>query len=118
MVFIEEVENGLDPRTVGLVVDLMRSAAQRGRSQIIATTHSPYLLDMLDLDDVMLCERGEKGPSFSWPGSRAELQAWREDFMPGRLYTMNALQQASTPAAVAIAPQVGEAPAGGWGDDA
>lgn len=116
VVFIEEVENGLDPRTVGLVVDLMRSAAKSGCSQIIATTHSPYLLDMLDLDDVLLCERGEKGPEFSWPGSRVEMQAWRDNFMPGRLYTMNALQRARLPSADAHAATVGEAPEGGWGD--
>lgn len=117
VVFIEEVENGLDPRTVGLVVDLMRAAAQNGRTQIIATTHSPYLLDMLDLDDVLLCERGEKGPAFSWPGSRAEMQAWRDNFMPGRLYTMNALQREAEPAAGETTPQVGEAPDGGWGNE-
>jgi len=117
VVFIEEVENGLDPRTVGLVVDLMRAAAQSGRTQIIATTHSPYLLDMLDLDDVLLCERGEKGPAFSWPGSRAEMQAWRDSFMPGRLYTMNALQREAEPAAGETTPQVGEAPEGGWGNE-
>lgn len=117
VVFIEEVENGLDPRTVGLVVDLMRAAAQSGRTQIIATTHSPYLLDMLDLDDVLLCERSEKGPEFSWPGSRAEMQAWRDNFMPGRLYTMNALQRDPLPSTdVPVAAQ-GEAPVGGWGDD-
>ncbi|MBK9442916.1 MAG: AAA family ATPase [Comamonadaceae bacterium] len=116
VVFIEEVENGLDPRTVGLVVDLMRSAAQSGRSQIIATTHSPYLLDMLDLDDVLLCERGAKGPEFSWPGSRAEMQAWRQNFMPGRLYTMNALQRDPLPGTDAPAVIDGEAPEGGWGD--
>jgi predicted ATPase len=117
VVFIEEVENGLDPRTVGLVVDLMRAAAKSERSQIIATTHSPYLLDMLDLDDVLLCERGEKGPEFSWPGSRAEMQAWRENFMPGRLYTMNALQRAPSPSADAPVDTDGEAPEGGWGND-
>lgn len=117
VVFIEEVENGLDPRTVGLVVDLMRAAAKSGRSQIIATTHSPYLLDMLDLDDVLLCERGENGPTFSWPGSRAEMQAWRDNFMPGRLYTMNALQREPAPIAKAPTPQAGEAPKGGWGDE-
>ena len=117
VVFIEEVENGLDPRTVGLVVDLMRAAAQSGRTQIIATTHSPYLLDMLDLDDVLLCERSERGPEFSWPGSRAEMQAWRDNFMPGRLYTMNALQRDPLPSTdVPVAAQ-GEAPVGGWGDD-
>lgn len=115
VVFIEEIENGLDPRTLGLVVDLMRSAAQSGSSQIIATTHSPYLLDMLDLDDVLLCERGDKGPEFSWPGSRAEMQAWRQSFMPGRLYTMSALQRGNLPVVDAIAATEGEAPAGGWG---
>lgn len=117
VIFIEEVENGLDPRTVGLVVDLMRAAAKSGRTQVIATTHSPYLLDMLDLDDVLLCERGEKGPEFSWPGSRAEMQTWRDSFMPGRLYTMNALQREAKPAAGETIPQVGEAPEGGWGDE-
>lgn len=117
VIFIEEVENGLDPRTVGLVVDLMRAAAKSGRTQIIATTHSPYLLDMLDLDDVLLCERGDKGPAFSWPGSRAEMQAWRDNFMPGRLYTMNALQHEAKPAVGDATPRGGEAPAGGWGDE-
>lgn len=116
VVLIEEVENGLDPRTVGLVVDLMRAAAKSGRSQIIATTHSPYLLDMLDLDDVLLCERGGKGPEFSWPGSRTEMQAWRQNFMPGRLYTMSALQRSHVPEAPAAAMD-GEAPEGGWGDE-
>jgi predicted ATPase len=117
VLFIEEVENGLDPRTVGLVVDLMRAAAQGGRTQVIATTHSPYLLDMLDLDDVLLCERGEKGPAFSWPASRKEMKAWRDKFMPGRLYTMNALQREPAPHAKATPAATGEAPEGGWGDD-
>lgn len=117
VLFIEEVENGLDPRTVGLVVDLMRVAAQSGRTQVIATTHSPYLLDMLDLDDVLLCERGEKGPAFSWPASRKEMKAWRDKFMPGRLYTMNALQRTSVSRTEVAPPMQGEAPEGGWGDD-
>lgn len=117
VVFVEEIENGLDPRTLGLVVDLMRAAADSGRSQIIATTHSPYLLDMLDLDDVLLCERGNKGPEFTWPGSRSEMQAWRQNFMPGRLYTMNALQREPEQAADAPAVTVGESPVGGWGAD-
>ena len=117
VVFIEEVENGLDPRTVGLVVDLMRSAASSGRTQLIATTHSPYLLDMLDLDDVLLCERGPKGPAFSWPASRKEMMAWRDRFMPGKLYTMSALQHEPQAPIADNKPQEGEAPARGWGED-
>lgn len=116
VLMIEEVENGLDPRTIGLVVDLMQAASKKGHLQIIATTHSPYLLDMLDLDDVLLCERGEKGPGFSWPASRKEMKAWRDKFTPGRLYTMNALQRAPVSRTEAAPPTQGEAPEGGWGD--
>ncbi len=112
VVFIEELENGLDPRTLGLVVDMMRDATRDGRTQVIATTHSPYLLDMLDLEDVLLCERGPKGPEFNWPASRADMQHWRTRFLPGRLYTMSALQTVETPTATKAA----EAPEGGWGE--
>lgn len=118
VIFIEEVENGLDPRTVGLVVDLMRTAAKSGRTQVIVTTHSPYLLDMLDLDDVLLCERGPKGPAFSWPASRTEMKAWRDRFLPGKLYTMSALQHKPEVSNDDDKPQPAEAPEGGWGEDA
>lgn len=116
VIFIEEVENGLDPRTVGLVVDLMRAAAKSGRTQVIATTHSPYLLDMLDLDDVLLCERGPKGPAFSWPAGHTEMKEWRNRFLPGKLYTMSALQHEPEAPIADSNPQQGEAPEGGWGE--
>ena len=116
VIFIEEVENGLDPRTLGLVVDLMRAAAKSGRTQVIATTHSPYLLDMLDLDDVLLCERGPKGPAFSWPADHTEMKAWRNRFLPGKLYTMSALQHEPEAPIADDNPKQGEAPEGGWGE--
>ena len=117
VLLIEELENGLDPRTIGLVVDLMRTATMSGRLQVIATTHSPYLLDMLELDDVLLCERGVNGPMFTWPSSRAEMQIWRNNFMPGKLYTMNALQHEPKAPIADDIRQEGEAPARGWGEE-
>lgn len=114
VIFIEEIENGLDPRTVSLLVDEIRRVTQSGEKQVIVTTHSPYLLDLLELDDVLLCERGENGPEFTWPASHEEMEHWRSRFLPGRLYTMNALRKKTRP----ISPQVsGELPEGGWGTD-
>jgi predicted ATPase len=55
---IEEVENGLDPWTLQQVVDALRDAAGRG-VQVVLTTHSPYLLDRLELDDVVHVERAK-----------------------------------------------------------
>lgn len=114
VIFIEEIENGLDPRTIGLIVDLLKAATAAQKTQIVTTTHSPYLLDQLELDEVLLCERSEDGPQFSWPAERKELEHWRQRFMPGRLYTMNALQRAGEPAPLGKVAEP-EAPKGGWG---
>ncbi|MAQ94825.1 MAG: chromosome segregation protein SMC [Rhodothermaceae bacterium] len=98
LIVIEELENGLDPRTIHLIVSEIRDYVARGNRQVIATTHSPYLLDLLDLDDLILAERvasKKVGPhvTFSRPGDEARLVEWAQDFSPGRLYTMGRLSQ-------------------------
>jgi hypothetical protein len=37
----------LEPRTLDLIVEEIRNAIESGKTQIIATTHSPYFLDLL-----------------------------------------------------------------------
>jgi predicted ATPase len=53
---IEEIENGLDPWVVQRVVQHLRAASDQG-VQVIVTTHSPWLLDDVPLDDILLVER-------------------------------------------------------------
>src|SRR5260370_36494369 len=57
LIVIEEIENGLDPNSVYLIVDEIRRAIADGRTQIILTTHSPYLLVLLYIDHIMLVNR-------------------------------------------------------------
>jgi predicted ATPase len=117
VIFIEEIENGLDPRTVGLVVDLVREATASGRTQVIATSHSPYLLDLLELEDLVLCQRDASGePKFRRADSDKALQAWREDFTPGKLYAMGRLQQMGHEVAAPGSEAPPQAPRGGWED--
>lgn len=117
VIFIEEIENGLDPRTVGLVVDLLKEATGAGRTQVIATSHSPYLLDLLELEDLVLCQRDAAGePRFHRAGSDKALQVWRKDFTPGKLYTMGRLQQMGRGLPQGDAPATPHAPEGGWDD--
>lgn len=91
LAIIEEVENGLDPRTIHLLVDEIRNTVESGRTQIILTTHSPYLLDLLDLSHIVLVDRVNGEPTFSRPADQESLQEWTRDFGPGRLYTMDLL---------------------------
>jgi predicted ATPase len=87
---VEEVENGLDPRTIQLLVEEMRAAVEAGTTQIILTTHSPYLLDLLDLSQIVVVERVDGQPTFTRPDKEG-LAKWAESFAPGRLYTMGRL---------------------------
>jgi predicted ATPase len=90
---IEEIENGLDPRTLNLIVEEIRNAATTGETQVVLTTHSPYLLNLLDLSHIVIVERDEGQPVFRRP-VRSELTGWAEKFSPGKLYTMGRLSGA------------------------
>jgi predicted ATPase len=87
LLIVEELENGLDPRTLNLVVEEIRTAITSGTTQVICTTHSPYLLDLLDLSHIVMvdCEDGET--VFHRPDGK-ELAEWAKSFSPGLLYTM------------------------------
>lgn len=93
LILVDEIENGLDPRTLGLLVEEIRTAVQSGRTQVIATTHSPYFLDLLALSHIVTVNRIESQPCFSRPADQTTLQGWREKFSPGRLYTMGLLDR-------------------------
>jgi predicted ATPase len=93
LIVIEEIENGLDPRTIHLIVEEIRNAVESGRIQVMLTTHSPYLLDLLDLSHIILVERVNGQPTFTRPADQKSLQEWAKTFGPGRLYTMDRLSR-------------------------
>ena len=94
VIIIEEIENGLDPRTIHLLVDEIRYFIESGRGQVIVTTHSPYLLDLLKLSQLVVVERDTSGaPVFTRPASQKSLEEWAQKFSPGKLYTMGKLKR-------------------------
>jgi AAA15 family ATPase/GTPase len=48
LLVLEELENGIHPTRLHLLLQLIEQQAQQGKVQTIATTHSPPLLLMLD----------------------------------------------------------------------
>jgi predicted ATPase len=60
---IEEIENGIHPTRLRLLVLLLRSQSANGRPQVMATSHSPLVLDWLNEDDygtTFLCQKDEE----------------------------------------------------------
>ncbi len=95
VIFIEEMEDGLDPRTIGMLVEEIRRAVSTGRTQIVATTHSPYLLDLLLFEHVVVVEREASGEPVYWrPDDERSLDVWRKDFSLGKIYAMGQLHRA------------------------
>jgi predicted ATP-dependent endonuclease of OLD family len=80
-----------------MLVEEIRPAVLDGVTQVILTTHSPYLLDLLTLDHLVLVERDPQGrPRFRRPADDASLAQWADTFAPGKLYTMGNLSRSGT----------------------
>jgi hypothetical protein len=60
---IEEIENGIHANRMRLLVELLRTRAQAGKTQVIATTHSPIVLAWLKESEyayTFFCKRDEE----------------------------------------------------------
>lgn len=79
---IEEIENGLDPWTVLHVLRVLQDAVARG-VQVVVTTHSPWLLDHVELDAIIHVRREQGSTVYQRFADRAEVKAYAEDIPPG-----------------------------------
>jgi predicted ATPase len=48
--FLEEIDNGIHPTRLNLLLQLIEQQAKQGKVQVVTTTHSPQLLAMLSLE--------------------------------------------------------------------
>ncbi len=82
---IEEIENGLDPWTVIAVLEQLQSAADRG-VQVIVTTHSPWLLDSVRVQDILEVTRSEGETKYSRFADREAVKRYQGRVPPGSIY--------------------------------
>lgn len=55
LICFEEPENYVHPRLLELIVDLLKNASNK--TQVLVTTHSPYLVDLLQPEDLFIVEK-------------------------------------------------------------
>ena len=86
LVCIEEPELALHPDAMPMLAELLEYASER--TQIIATTHSPDLVDQFTTnpDAVVVCERGFDGDTQLKRLSEDELNEWLEDYRLAELW--------------------------------
>jgi predicted ATPase len=82
---IEEVENGLDPWTVLKVINALRSARDAG-TQVVVTSHSPWLIDHVDLQDILYVERVKGTTQYRRFVDVEEAKSFAREVPPGARY--------------------------------
>lgn len=82
---IEEIENGLDPWTLEAVFRDLRAASQTG-TQILLTTHSPFLLDHVDVREIIHVQRSDGDTSYTPISQYSDVARYLGAVPPGAMY--------------------------------
>ena len=85
LIVIEEIENGLDPWTLQQVLSALKDAASDG-VQVILTTHSPFLLDLVDVEDVIHVRRIKGDSAYTPISNYDDVIKYRGVVAPGAMY--------------------------------
>jgi predicted ATPase len=57
LIAIEEPENGIHPRRIELIAELLKTRTSFGETQYIVTTHSPLLPDLVPDESLFVCNK-------------------------------------------------------------
>jgi predicted ATP-dependent endonuclease of OLD family len=92
LVGIEEPESALHPAAAGALMEALSEAASQ--TQIVVTSHSPDLLDKVDVDEhTLLAVTSEESTTRIAPIDKASLKVIRDHlFTPGELLRMDQLE--------------------------
>ena len=82
---VEEIENGLDPWTLVTILRHLQSAVDRG-TQVIVTTHSPWLLDHVELDAILHVQRSGGETRYERFADRRSVKAFQGKVPAGAIY--------------------------------
>jgi predicted ATPase len=89
LVLIDDLERGLHPAALGDLVKQFRALQEQDPElQIVATSHSPYLLDHLNADEILLTSLDEDGYAAIKPlTDHPEYERWKDIMAPGEFWS-------------------------------
>jgi len=89
LILIDELDHGLHPAAMGeLVKQIKKILDTHPDVQIVATTHSPYLVDCLEPEEVRLLRLLDDGQTaVASLIDHPDFQRWKETMMPGEFWS-------------------------------
>ena len=90
LVLMDDIERGLHPMAQKSLLAVIRKLMERFPDlQILATAHSPYLLDDLRPEEIRLMTLGEDGSSICGRlDQHPEFEKWKGEMAPGELWSL------------------------------
>lgn len=93
LVLLDEVENGIEPHILPEFIDMI---ARESTAQIIATSHSPTLVNQFEPEQITLTARRSSGASASAGFNEIEpLMGGLDYFAPGQIWTNTGVKRIS-----------------------
>jgi len=88
LLLIEEPETGIHPKSLKIVMETFRNCPNRDNVQILMTSHSPYLIDFLEPEEIVLTRRENGYTETARLDELPDIRKWLENLSPGELWTM------------------------------
>jgi len=90
LVLLDDLDRGLHPKAQRELVMLLRSLLETNSDiQIIATTHSPYLLGKMEPNEVRLTHLNDDGSTACAPLTRhPKFETWKDEMSAGEMWSL------------------------------
>ncbi len=90
LILVDDLELGLHPKAQRKLIPLLRTILSENQDlQIIATTHSPYVVDELEPKEVRITWAGEDGVTqCARLDSHPEFERWKDEMWPGEFWSL------------------------------
>jgi predicted ATPase len=90
LVLLDDLDRGLHPRAQSDLIGLLRRLLDANvQLQIVATTHSPYLLDWMQTDEVRMTVLRDDGSTVCAAlASHPEFDRWKDEMTPGEMWSL------------------------------
>lgn len=88
LVLIDELERSFHPKALCELISKLRQLAETSNVQILATSHSPYLVDCLMPEEVRITSLREDGSAtIRELGEHPDFDRWKEEMRPGEFWS-------------------------------
>ncbi len=90
LVLLDDLDRGLHPKAQKDLITLLRGLlASNPELQLVATTHSPYMLDCVEAKEVRMTFLQQDGTTACAAlGSHAQYEKWKDEMTPGEMWSL------------------------------